>query len=203
MEDPSDEQLVAEFRAAPASSHGRNSIDQLFRRHHRRVAAWCYRTTNDIEIAGDLAQEVFLKAFQRLDSFRGDSKFTTWLYTVTRNHCTDRLRSLAANAEHDAAELPEALPDLRIEDISQRLEKREAEELIRRLMNETLDDTESQVMTLHYVEQMPLQAVTRILQLTNQSGAKAYIVSARRKLAKALASWKINARDVRGITNVR
>jgi hypothetical protein len=48
-----------------------------------------------------------------------------------------------------------------------------------------LDKTEARVMMLHYGQEMPLNAVSRMLGLTNKSGAKAYIVSARRKLAAA------------------
>jgi RNA polymerase sigma factor (sigma-70 family) len=197
MDEPTDEELVAHYRLSPASASAQASINALFHRHHSKVAAWCYKFTNDINAAADLAQEVFLKAFQRLDSFRGESKFTTWLYTIARNHCTDQLRSTRGGR----AELPEALPDIRIEDFSETVEKEQAGELIRRLMKETLDDMESQVMTLHYVEEMPLDTITRVLGLTNRSGAKAYVVSARRKLAKAFAAWKTEG--IFGVKNVR
>ncbi len=190
MDELTDEQLVAHYRLAPASPAGQASLNRLFHRNHTRVAAWCYRFTSDINLASDLAQEVFLKAFQRLDSFRGDSKFTTWIYIIARNHCMDHLRSVTASAEYEAAELPDALPDLRIEDAAEGVERRQAEQLVRKLMRETLNDTESRVMTLHYVEEMPLEKVTRVLALSNQSGAKAYIVSARRKLSKAVSLWK-------------
>jgi RNA polymerase sigma-70 factor, ECF subfamily len=190
MHDLVDEQLVALYRAAPGSPAGQAALNRLFHRNHTRVAAWCYRFTSDINIASDLAQEVFLKAFQRLDSFRGDSKFTTWIYIIARNHCMDHLRSVTVSAEYDATELPDTLPDLRIEDASERVERRQAAGLVRKLMRETLDDTESRVMTLHYVEEMPLEMVTQVLALGNQSGAKAYIVSARRKLSKAVSAWK-------------
>ena len=49
-------------------------------------------------------------------------------------------------------------------------------------------------MTLHYAEEFPLDAVTRLLKLDNASGAKAYIVSAKRKLARAVARWQPGAR---------
>jgi RNA polymerase sigma-70 factor, ECF subfamily len=190
MDELTDEQLVAQYRTAPASPVGKAALNSLFHRNHTRVAAWCYRFTSDIDIASDLAQEVFLKAFQRIDSFRGDSKFTTWIYIIARNHCMDHLRSVTVSAEYDVKELRDTLPDPRIEDASDRVERRQAERLVRKLMREALDDTESRVMTLHYVEEMPLEAVTRVLALGNQSGAKAYIVSARRKLSKAVSAWK-------------
>jgi RNA polymerase sigma factor (sigma-70 family) len=41
------------------------------------------------QAAADLVQEVFLKAYRHMESFRGDSKFTTWLHTMARNHCLD------------------------------------------------------------------------------------------------------------------
>jgi len=50
--------------------------------------------------------------------------------------------------------------------------------------------TEARVMTLHYAEELPLDAVTQLLKLDNASGAKAYIVSAKRKLARAVSRWK-------------
>ncbi len=190
MDELTDEQLVAHYRTAPASPAGQASLNRLFHRNHTRVAAWCYRFTSDINLASDLAQEVFLKAFQRLDSFRGDSKFTTWIYIIARNHCTDHLRSVTASAEYDAAELPDTLPDLRIEDAAEGVERRQTEQVVRKLMRETLNDTENRAMTLHYVEEMPLEKVTRVLALSNRSGAKAYIVSARRKLLKAVSLWK-------------
>lgn len=200
MPDLSDDDLVAGYRAGPESSKGRAAIDELFHRHHTRVAAWCYKLTGNVDAASDLAQEVFFKAFQRLDTFRGDSKFTTWLYTITRNHCMDRLRSQAVTADHGAVELPDSLPDSGAGDVLEMLEKREAEELVRKLMRDSLDETETRVMTLHYVHELPLSAVTQILSLDNRSGAKAYIVSARRKLARAMTAWK--TRDMRGIGNV-
>ena len=57
-------------------------------------------------------------------------------------------------------------------------------------MKESLEPTEQRVMTLHYVDEMPLDAITRLLGLTNSSGAKAHVVSARRKLNAAVARWK-------------
>ena len=66
----------------------------------------------------------------------------------------------------------------------------ESEERIRALPVEVLDETGLQVMTLHYAEEMPLDAITRLLSLKNTSGAKAYIVSAKRKLSTAVARRK-------------
>ena len=56
---------------------------------------------------------------------------------------------------------------------------------VRTFLASTLDQIERVVFVLHYAEDMPLDAITRLLRLSNSSGAKAYIVSARRKLAKA------------------
>jgi RNA polymerase sigma-70 factor (ECF subfamily) len=141
--------------------------------------------TGDVDAAADLAQDVFLKAFQRLDSFRGESRFTTWLYSIARNQCMDALRSQPASSEQPPQPFLEELADPRAEDISKALEREQSEQLIRELVREALDETESKVMSLHYVEELSLDAITRLLGLTNPSGAKAYIVNARRKLSRA------------------
>ena len=189
MGDFSDEELFDRYRAG-VGPRQEKFLNELFERHGTRVAAWCYRMTGDVDAATDLAQEVFLKAFQNLESFRGQSKFTTWLYSIARNHCMDALKSRAAGPILAGEAALERVPDVRTGDLLLTLERREAEEVVRQLMRESLDETETKVMTLHYVHELPLDAVTRILELTNPSGAKAYVVSARRKLARAFNQWK-------------
>jgi DNA-directed RNA polymerase specialized sigma24 family protein len=60
---------------------------------------------------------------------------------------------------------------------------------LQQLLTATLDETERTVFTLHYGEELPLDAITRLLRLENSSGAKAYIVSAKRKLSRAAERW--------------
>jgi len=198
MEDLSDEQLIERWRAGHASPTRTSFLDELFRRHRTRVAAWCYRLTGDVEFAADLAQDVFLKAFQSIDSFRSDSRFTTWLYSIARNHCLDRLRSQAAQPDEAGESTLEDIADARSEDFSAALESSQSEEVVRQLIRESLDETETKIITLHYVDELPLDAITRLVGLTNPSGAKAYIVSARRKLSRAFEKWSRTQKGKRG-----
>lgn len=185
MESLSDEDLVARYRAE-GSLRGQPYLNELFRRHYSRVGGWCYRLTGDRESAADLAQEVFTKAYQNVDSFRGDSKFTTWLYTIARNHCFNEMKARAIRPQETSAGVLQDMPDGSLSDPLSALEHQNAAELARELMQTSLEEVERKVMTLHYVEEFPLDAITRLLGLTNSSGAKAYIVSARRKLSSAV-----------------
>jgi RNA polymerase sigma factor (sigma-70 family) len=189
----SDEDLVARYRANSGSREADSLWNELFQRHHGRVALWCLRLTGDRESAADLAQEVFLKAFRYLDSYRGESKFSTWLYSITRNHCFNEVKARAAKTEDTEesmlAEIADSAPDAYAQ-----LEREDAAQVVRDLVRDSLTEVESRVMTLHYAEELPLDAVTRLLQLDNASGAKAYIVSAKRKLARAVSRWKPAAR---------
>jgi RNA polymerase sigma-70 factor (ECF subfamily) len=184
-----DEELVARYQAQPGSSEADRCLDELFQRYRSKVALWCLRVSGDRESAADLAQEVFLKAFRALASFRGDAKFSTWLYTIARNHCFNAIKSRAAT--------PHATEDPILFDVVDPapdplalLEREASARLAREIISSSLDEMETCVMTLHYVEEMPLDAVTRLLNLDNASGAKAYIVSAKRKLVRSVERWK-------------
>jgi len=189
MDALSDEELIARHRLAPGSDRSRPFIDELFRRHQTRVVAWCYRLTGDRTQAVDLAQDVFVKAYTNLDAFRADSKFTTWLYVIARNRWRDELRARQARPrEAPEADMPDVEPSAANEALAA-LEASDARTVVRGLMAEVLDETEQRVMTLHYGHDMRLDAITAALGLTNASGAKAYIVSAKRKLNAAVRRW--------------
>jgi RNA polymerase sigma-70 factor (ECF subfamily) len=185
-----DEELVSRFRGEQGSKSSSAWINQLFERYYAKVAAWCYRTTGDRESASDLAQEVFLKAFRHLDSFQGTAKFSTWLYVIARNHCLNYVKSKAAEPAEGGVDLHPEMQDTQGADPLQRMERDASMLVLKEMMTANLDATEIQVMTLHYREEVPLSAITRLLDLTNASGAKAYIVSARRKLNTAVQRWK-------------
>jgi RNA polymerase sigma-70 factor (ECF subfamily) len=182
-----DQELEGRFRDAANSPEREQYIDELFRRNYARVARWCLRFTSDRETAADLAQEVFTRVYQNLGSFQGQSKFSTWLFSIARNHCLNVVQANSRQATELKAEVDEnflsEIPDER-ETPYTVLERASAAKTVTEILNKSLDDTEKIVFTLHYGEEVPLETITRLLNLQNASGAKAYIVSARRKLAR-------------------
>ena len=128
--------------------------------------------------------------------FAAARKFSTWLYTIARNHCYNHARASAAVLAPMEESLEISLAD-ETPDAYHRLERESSAEVFNGLVKESLTELETQAITLHYVEELPLDVVTRLLNLENQSGAKSYIVSARRKLARAMERWKAREQRVR------
>src|SRR6202035_4665373 len=65
----------------------------LYQLHNKRVYSVCLRMTRDVAEAEDLVQEAFMQVFRNLNSFRGDSAFSTWLHRVAVNTVLMKLRS--------------------------------------------------------------------------------------------------------------
>ena len=70
-----------------------NAFEDLVTEHEKGVYAIAQRMTGNAEDAADMTQETFIKAYNSLSSFRGDSKFSVWLYRIATNVCLDFLRS--------------------------------------------------------------------------------------------------------------
>jgi RNA polymerase sigma-70 factor (ECF subfamily) len=83
----SDEELVARSKAGDI-----DSFNQLVKRWERPIFALAYRTLGREEDARDVTQETFLRAFRALSGFKGDAKFSSWLYRITVNLCRDWIR---------------------------------------------------------------------------------------------------------------
>ena len=90
------------------------AFETLLDRHDARLRALAYRVLGERDLMDDALQEVAIKAFLSLGSFRGDSSFGTWLYRLTYTTCLNELRSRSRRigaAEEDLAELPDTAPD--------------------------------------------------------------------------------------------
>jgi RNA polymerase sigma-70 factor (ECF subfamily) len=84
---PLDEELVAAFQGGDAAA-----FDVLVRRWERKIQGAVYRMLRSEEEAQDVCQEAFLKAFRGLGTFRGQARFSSWLYQIALNLCRDRMR---------------------------------------------------------------------------------------------------------------
>ena len=82
-----DEELVARSMSGDAES-----FNQLILRWERPIYALAYRVIGRDEDARDVVQETFLRAFRALPGFKGQAKFSSWLYRITLNLCRDWMR---------------------------------------------------------------------------------------------------------------
>jgi RNA polymerase sigma-70 factor (ECF subfamily) len=83
-----DNQLVA-----IATSGCQQAFEQLYRRHHQRVYAICFRLSGQTSLADDMTQICFIRLWHKLDQYRGDSQFTTWLHRLCIRQAINELKA--------------------------------------------------------------------------------------------------------------
>jgi RNA polymerase sigma-70 factor (ECF subfamily) len=104
----SDEELVAR---ATAGDH--DAFAQLVTRWERPIYALAYRTLRREEEARDVVQDAFLRAYRGLKGFKGEAKFSSWLYRITLNLCRDWMRK---ERRAPVAQVPEGTDPLDLAD---------------------------------------------------------------------------------------
>ena len=82
----SDEALMLQLQAGDL-----RSFDTLVKRWEKRLLNYCYRMVNDIALAEDLRQEVFLRIYRSAKTYRSTAQFSTWMYRIATNLCLDTL----------------------------------------------------------------------------------------------------------------
>src|SRR5256884_8496469 len=145
------------------------AYDELIRRYQERVYATVYHMTSNHEDANDLAQETFIKGYQALKSFKGDSSFYTWIYRIAVNKTINFLKQrknkthmslddLDFNVEHN--------PDL-VALISEKTPRREINlaELQEKLNTamQKLSEPHRLVVTLHDVQGLSHEEIAKIM----------------------------------------
>ena len=95
----SDEELVARSMGGDAES-----FNQLVLRWERPIYALAYRVIGREEDARDVCQETFLRAFRSIGGFKGQAKFSSWLYRIALNLCRDWMRKQRRTPVYQAPE---------------------------------------------------------------------------------------------------
>jgi len=167
-----------------------SAFEELVLAHQDKVYSLALRMTGNEDDARDMAQEAFLKAYSNLSNFRGDSKFSVWLYRLTSNVCIDFLRrrkrkhavSLTfINEDNEAQE--QELPDERFapDTITEQRELRDAVQ--RGLM--TLPDDYRQILVMREISGLSYSEIGEVLDI-EQGTVKSRIFRARKRLVAIL-----------------
>jgi RNA polymerase sigma-70 factor (ECF subfamily) len=178
-----DHALVARYQRDPRGEAGRQAASLLLARYRERVLIWCWRVVGDREAALDLAQEVLINAYRRLGDYDHDGRFGAWLFTIARHRCLSELRKrrvpVADEAVLELVADGAPAPD-------EALERRLAAEELLDLVRDTLTPLEQDALWLRCHEGLPVEVITRRLDITEGTGARAVLQRARRKLRSAL-----------------
>jgi RNA polymerase sigma-70 factor (ECF subfamily) len=156
---------------------------ELLGRYQLKVYHWCHRFVRDHEQALDLAQDVLEKAWQALGRCDGRIPFAVWLFVITRNRCQSAISPVGLLRDPDAELESQQDPQPGEEEV---LEERESEEVVLRLMRKRLDPIEQDALWLRCYEVLPVEEITRLLDIPGSSGARGVLQSARRKLRSAM-----------------
>ncbi len=165
---------------------------ELIEAHRDRVFNITFRMLGNKHEAEDVAQEVFITVFKTIETFREESKFSTWLYRVTVNHCKNRIKYLARRHDQNRDELddthtegvngapvapPPSTPDRALEGV-------QMEKLLQEAIAK-LDEEHREVVVLRDVEDLSIEEICEITGLPSGT-VKSRLHRARNELRKKL-----------------
>lgn len=145
-------------------------------RYQAFVFTLVLRYVTNREVAEELAQDVFIKAYRSLADFKGNSKFSTWLYTITSTTCLSYLRRRKDQTILPGDEKMVLLSDYRQQQPEQDDKKQELQLAMSRLPAE-----DATIITLHYHGEQSLEEIGKIMGIT-ATNAKVKLFRARQKL---------------------
>lgn len=167
-----------------------NAYEALVKEYEKNVYNLALRMTGNSEDAYDMSQEAFIKAYNSLSAFRGDSKFSVWLYRIVSNVCLDFLRSknrkptVSLSVENDEGEDVEL--DIADESSSPELvlERGLTRDAVRRGLA-ALPDDHREILLLREIQGLSYDEIAEVLGL-EAGTVKSRIFRARKKLCSFL-----------------
>ncbi len=160
----SDDQIIERTLAGET-----DAFSLLVRRWERPIYGLSLRMLGRDEDARDVCQETFLAAFRNLRKFRGDAKFSSWLYRIALNACHSRLRKQGVAVEHSIDQDDEdgrklELADREVEPMPERLHRDQRAALVRKAL-QALPAEMRQVIIMKEYEELTFAEIAEVLQI--------------------------------------
>jgi RNA polymerase sigma-70 factor, ECF subfamily len=147
----------------------------LIKMHQDKVYTLAYRILRSYEDADDATQEIFVKVWQAIPNFRGQSKFSTWLYRIVHNHCLNKLRTVKGeprtvsvqyhdNETEEDRELVSNLPGAEQDDPAWQFDSYEKQKLVWQQVD-NLPAKYRTIIALYYSDELSYEEIAEVMAL--------------------------------------
>ncbi len=177
-----DQYLIDKILNGDSSAFG-----ELVDRYQNFVFTIAIRMLKVTEEAEEVAQDSFIKAFDSLASFRGEAKFSTWLYRIVYHKALDRIKK---NKRQQTYEIIEEITDDSLDHIENGLEfmlNEERTKVIKRCIAQLPED-DAAIISLYYFEEQSVKEIAEITNLT-EDNIKIKLYRSRKKLFSLLEGY--------------
>jgi len=157
-----------------------NAFAFLVEKYKDMVFSLAIKITKNREEAEEVSQDSFIKAFKAIHTFKGDSKFSTWLYKISYHNCMDRVNKNARKYNIDRIDEVIENRIKATEDTMQTIERKERAELMNDCLLELPEDERS-ILWLFYYKELSLKEIMEVTSLS-QANLKVKLHRARKKL---------------------
>ena len=161
-----------------------NAFSKLVDMYKDLVFTLALRMLKNREEAEEVAQDTFIKTFKSLNRFKGDSKFSTWIYRVAYNTCLDRIKKNKKFLAHVEINEFTAHQVKTIDNALDQMEATERAEAIQRCIDK-LPSQDSFLLTLYYFDDLSLNDISKVVGM-NTNAIKVKLFRCRKKLATIL-----------------
>jgi RNA polymerase sigma factor (sigma-70 family) len=160
------------------------AFSSLVEKYQKMVYTLALKLLKRPEDAEELAQDTFIKAFQKLDTYEGKSKFSTWLYSITYNACISELRKRKIDFKSLDDQRITDQDEMRMHDYYSENKKEDQEKYLNLALSKLPEDDQV-LVTLYYYEDQSMDEISEITGLT-VSNIKVKIHRARKKMYSLL-----------------
>jgi RNA polymerase sigma-70 factor, ECF subfamily len=167
---------------------GHETISELMDTYGTSILHLAYSFVRNRQTAEDLSQEIFIKAYQKLDTFQGSSSIKTWLYRIAINHCKDYVKSWHYRKVHTLPFLTSILKGQQNGAETQYFNKLNQSELIDDIHRLPLKYRE--VIVLTYFHELKLSEISTVIGV-NTNTLKSRIVKARKLLRLSISERSV------------
>jgi RNA polymerase sigma-70 factor (ECF subfamily) len=162
-----------------------NAFTYLIDRYKNMVYTLALKIVKNTEDAEEIAQDSFLKAFQKLHTFKGESKFSTWLYTIVYRNGISKVRKKKLETTNiDSYVIDNYTNDFDFPQI-EAIKNGEQKKYVNEAIN-NLSDTDALLITLFYLNESSVEEIEKITNLT-KTNIKVKLFRARKRLFKELS----------------
>jgi RNA polymerase sigma-70 factor (ECF subfamily) len=172
-----------------ASNGSEQAFEQLVKLYEKRVYTMALRLVGNPDDAFDISQEAFIRVYRSLSGFKGEAKFSTWIYRIVSNLCIDfnrrskRINQVSLEYSDDEDSFEISIPDDRY-DPEKELERSEITHAIENALT-SLSDEHKQIFILRELNGLTYAEISEIMML-EEGTVKSRLFRAREKLRSAL-----------------